>query len=79
MRTRPIAAGIILAAAAWLWPRPAEAYIDPTAAGAALQSLYVLFFSALMSLALIPRKLMALFARLKAWLSPGRTPPDDTP
>jgi hypothetical protein len=69
---------LLLAALAWAaWTPPAHAYIDPTAAGAALQSLYVVMASALMTLALVPRKVADAFARLKAWLRPGATSPPD--
>jgi hypothetical protein len=69
---------LLVAALAWAaYTPPAAAYIDPTAAGAALQSMYVLAASALMTLALVPKKVAAGFARLKGWLRPGApTPPD---
>jgi hypothetical protein len=59
----------------WGYATPAEAYIDPTAAGAALQSIYILVASALMTLALIPGKIVAGFNRLKAWFRSGPQPP----
>ncbi len=72
-RTLLLALPLALAFAAW--PRPAYAYIDPTAAGAFLQSAYIVLASALMSLALVPRKVAAGFARLKRWLRPGAAEP----
>lgn len=42
---------------------PAWAYIDPTAAGSALQSLYVLLMGLVAALALIPQKLTALIRK----------------
>jgi hypothetical protein len=61
----------------WGYATPAYAYIDPTAAGAALQSLYIMVASALMALALVPGKIVAGFQRLKAWFRPHTpTPPD---
>ena len=69
---------LLAAALAWAaYTPPAAAYIDPTAAGAALQSMYVIAASALMTLALIPKKVADGFARLKGWLRPGAaTPPE---
>ncbi|MEB3196127.1 MAG: hypothetical protein VKP62_02885 [Candidatus Sericytochromatia bacterium] len=55
-----------VAGAAWLLDAsPAQAYVDPTAAGAGLQSMYVLLASAFISLSLIPQKLAALSRLLK--------------
>ena len=45
---------------------PAFAYIDPTAAGAAMQSLYVLMASGLMAVALLPQKVASGVSWLKA-------------
>ena len=50
----------------------AHAYIDPTAAGAALQSLYVIMATALMAVAMVPKKVAAVFSAIKARLLPGR-------
>ena len=50
----------------------AQAYIDPTAAGAAMQSLYVILATALMAVAMVPRKVSAFFGAIKAKLSPRR-------
>lgn len=47
---------------------PAFAYIDPTAAGAAMQSLYVLMASGLMAVALVPQKIAAGAEWVKAKL-----------
>ncbi|MDB5096800.1 MAG: hypothetical protein JWM80_1221 [Cyanobacteria bacterium RYN_339] len=69
---------LLAAALAWAaYTPPAQAYIDPTAAGAALQSAYVVVASALMTLALVPKKVAAGFARLKGWLRPGAPQPPD--
>ena len=46
----------------------AHAYIDPTAAGAALQSFYVLIVSAMMFVVLLPQKVAAFFNGIKAKL-----------
>lgn len=43
---------------------PAWAYIDPTAAGSAAQSLYVLLMGLVVMLSLVPAKLTALFKRI---------------
>ena len=53
---------------------PAFAYIDPTAAGAAMQSLYVLMASGLMAVALLPQKVASSVQWLKAKVT--RQPPD---
>jgi len=66
--TRLLLAALIAWAA---YTPPAAAYIDPTAAGAALQSMYVIAASALMTLALVPKKVAEGFQRLKGWLRPG--------
>ena len=58
------------------WTPAAHAYIDPTAAGAALQSLYVIVASALMAVALVPRKIAAGFGWLKRRLLPGKQSED---
>ncbi|HEY9723382.1 MAG TPA: hypothetical protein V6D47_15330 [Oscillatoriaceae cyanobacterium] len=47
------------------WTPNAQAYIDPTAAGAALQSLYMLGVSALMFVALLPKKVAGFFMAIK--------------
>ena len=73
----PPAAGALLAVVVWSWASPAYTYIDPTAASAALQSLYVVAASALMTLAVVPRKVASALARLKAWFRPGAQPPPD--
>ena len=70
---------LLLAALVWGLGAPAQAYIDPTAAGAALQSAYLVAASALMSLALVPRKVAGAFHRFKQWLSPDRQTPGATP
>lgn len=44
----------------------AHAYIDPTAAGAALQSFYVLIVSAMMFVVLLPQKVAAFFQAVKS-------------
>jgi hypothetical protein len=70
---------LLAAALAWAaYTPPAAAYIDPTAAGAALQSAYVVVASALMTLALVPKKVAAMFARVKAILRPGATKDSDS-
>jgi hypothetical protein len=51
-----------------VWTPPALAYVDPTAAGAALQSLYILAVSVAMSVALLPKKVAALFGAIKSRL-----------
>ena len=56
---------------------PAFAYIDPTAAGAALQSLYIIMASALMTVAILPQKVAAGFAWVKRKLT-GKGP-DEPP
>ena len=73
----PLVVATIVAIVVWSWATPAYAYIDPTAAGAALQSLYIVVASALMTLALIPQKLATGFARFKSWLRSGAAPPSD--
>lgn len=50
---------------------PAAAYIDPTAAGAALQSMYVMGMSIVMALAVAPKRIAGWFGRLLK-----RTPPE---
>lgn len=50
----------------------AHAYIDPTAAGSALQSLYILLASAVAFVALLPQKVAAFFRFVKAKLRPGK-------
>jgi hypothetical protein len=50
----------------------AHAYIDPTAAGAALQSLYVLVISAMMFIVLLPQKVAAFFQGVKAKFKPNK-------
>jgi hypothetical protein len=61
---------VLTALALIVWTPNAQAYIDPTAAGAALQSLYMLFISALMFVALLPKKVAAFFAWVKGRLFP---------
>jgi hypothetical protein len=51
---------------------PAHAYIDPTAAGTAVQSLYVLVASALVAVAMVPKKIADAFAWMKARLTGGK-------
>lgn len=53
---------------------PAEAYIDPTAAGAALQSLYLIIMSALMFVVLLPAKVSAFFSGIKQRFRPQAPP-----
>lgn len=54
------------------WTPEAHAYIDPTAAGSALQSLYILVISALMFVALLPQKVAAFFRAVKAKFKPSK-------
>ena len=75
MRIMPIAQIATLAAICFFgWTPSAHAYIDPTAAGAALQSAYVIMASALVAVAMVPRKVAAAFMWLKNRILPGRTP-----
>lgn len=55
------------------WTPSAHAYIDPTAAGAAMQSLYVIVASALMAVALVPKKIAEGFVWLKNRVLPGHS------
>lgn len=74
MRYTPTAQIAVLAAICFLgWTPAADAYIDPTAAGAALQSAYVIMASALVAVAMVPRKVAAAFTWLKMRLLPGRS------
>lgn len=50
----------------------AHAYIDPTAAGAAMQSFYVLIVSAMMFVVLLPQKVAAFFTGLKNKIKPAK-------
>ena len=69
---------LLVAALIFLGYTPsAHAYIDPTAAGAAVQSLYVLMASALVAVAMVPKKIAAGFAWLKARLLPGHGSTED--
>ena len=70
----PLRATFFLALAIWGLGAPAQAYIDPTAAGIALQSAYVVAASALVTLATFPRKVAEFAQRLKGKLLPGRVP-----
>jgi hypothetical protein len=81
MRYTPTAQIAVLAAICFLgWTPAADAYIDPTAAGAALQSAYVIMASALVAVAMVPRKVAAAFTWLKMRLMPGRpSSPSDAP
>jgi hypothetical protein len=73
MRRFAIAQVAVLAAIMFFgWTPSAHAYIDPTAAGAALQSLYVIVASALMAVALVPKKIADGFTWLKNRLMPNR-------
>lgn len=60
-------------------PWPAYAYVDPTAAGAALQSLYVLLGSAFMMLVFLPKQVSALFGRLVRGFRPAPPPAEIFP
>lgn len=63
----------VVAALAFIaWTPEAQAYIDPTAAGAALQSLYILVISALMFVALLPQKVAAFFRAVKEKIKPSK-------
>lgn len=71
---------LILAAIALLgWTPAAMAYIDPTAAGAALQSLYVILASALAFVVLLPQKVAGFFTMVKARLFGGSKGPSAAP
>jgi hypothetical protein len=73
MRLFPVAQIATLAALIFFgWTPSAHAYIDPTAAGAALQSLYVIVASALMAVALVPKKIAEGFTWLKSRLLPAQ-------
>ncbi len=73
MRRFAMAQVAVLAALMFFgWTPSAHAYIDPTAAGAALQSLYVIVASALMAVALVPKKIAEGFMWLKNRVMPGR-------
>lgn len=75
MRFMPIAQIAVLATVCFFgWTPAAHAYIDPTAAGAALQSAYVILASALVAVAMVPRKVAAAFMWLKSRILPGRSP-----
>jgi hypothetical protein len=75
----PTAQIALLAALALLgWTPAADAYIDPTAAGAALQSAYVIMISALMAITLVPKKVGAAFAWIKGRVMPGKAPAPTT-
>lgn len=64
---------LALAAALFAVYTPAaHAYIDPTAAGSALQSLYILLASAVAFVALLPHKVAAFFRAVKAKLRPSK-------
>lgn len=58
---------------------PAWAYVDPTAAGTALQALYMVFASLMLSIVLLPKKVANLFSRLKANLSRRPSPNEKEP
>lgn len=55
---------LVAVTAILLFAPPAAAYIDPTAAGAAMQSMYVVGMSLFMGLAMAPRKIAGWCARL---------------
>lgn len=57
----------------------AHAYLDPTAAGAALQSLYLMLISCFMFIAVLPHKVAAFFAQVKHKLSGGKATPSVAP
>lgn len=57
------------------WTPEAMAYVDPTAAGAALQSLYVVLASALAFVVLLPQKVAGFFGAIKARLIGGKAGP----
>jgi hypothetical protein len=69
----------LAALASMAWTPEAHAYIDPTAAGAALQSGYVILISALMAVALVPKKIAAGFMWIKSRLMPGAKPAASEP
>ncbi|MFP5504534.1 MAG: hypothetical protein ACLGIN_18770 [Candidatus Sericytochromatia bacterium] len=64
---------LALAAALFAMYTPAaHAYIDPTAAGAALQSLYILLASAVAFVALLPHKVAGFFRAVKEKIRPSK-------
>lgn len=71
MRSTPLVPRLACAAlamtAAWsAMAAPAFAYIDPTAAGAFLQSMYVIMASAVLFVAAVPHKVAAFARAVKA-------------
>lgn len=60
--------GLLLLAGIWL-AEPALAYVDPTAAGQAVQSIYLAAMTVLLGVAAFPSRLAELVARLRRTLS----------
>lgn len=60
--------GLLVALVVWL-VEPALAYVDPTAAGHAVQSLYVATMSAVLAAVAFPRRISGLVTRLRSALS----------
>ena len=77
-RLSHLACAAVAATAAWsAAAEPAMAYIDPTAAGAFLQSMYVILASAVLFVAALPHKVAAFVQGVKAKFAPkAPTTPD---
>lgn len=81
-RTAHLACAALAATTAWsAAAEPAMAYIDPTAAGAFLQSMYVILASAVLFVAALPHKVAAFVRGVKAKFAgkpPAATPDQET-
>ena len=81
-RPNHLAAAAVAAAVAWsAAASPADAYIDPTAAGAFMQSMYVILASAVLFVAALPHKVAAFVQGVKARFGgkPTGSAPDQEP
>lgn len=76
-----VSAALAMTAAWSASAEPAMAYIDPTAAGAFMQSMYVLLASAVLFVAALPHKVAAFVQGVKAKFGakPTGAAPDQEP
>ncbi len=81
-RISHLACAALAATTAWsAAAEPAMAYIDPTAAGAFLQSMYIIMASAVLFVAAVPHKVAAFVRGVKAKFAgkaPEATPDQET-
>ena len=72
--------GAVLAALIWsAAAAPAAAYIDPTSAGAFLQSMYIIVVSGVIMIATLPHKVVAAYRAVRTKLGLGGPAAPATP